>query len=497
MSSIAVDWHGRAKNLTFRHQAWINGEFVDAADGKTFPDHSPTNGQLLKDVVAGGPEDIDRAVVAARRAFDSGVWSHASAQQRKRVLLRWAELIRENAEELALLETLDVGKPISESLRVDVASAASCIQWYAEALDKTYGEIGPSGPMALSLVEREPLGVVGAVVPWNYPLIISSWKLAPALAAGNSVVLKPAEQSPLSALLLAELADAAGMPAGILNVVPGLGPDAGAPLGLHPDVSKIAFTGSNETGRLFLKYAADSNMKQVSLELGGKSPQIVFGDLYDLENTVATIAAGIFYNQGQTCNAGSLLLVDSNVADAIIDGVVKAAEALHPSDPLNEDCRLGAIVSGEQLSTIASYVSQGMEDGADILTGGNQLLQESGGTYMAPTVLNNVQPTMSVFQEEIFGPVISCLRFNTDEEALALAHSTKYGLAAGVWTSDLKRAHTISRTLRAGTVWVNTFDASDVTVPFGGFKASGSGRDKSLHAVEGYTQLKTTWFDLS
>ncbi|MCL5973875.1 aldehyde dehydrogenase [Ferrimicrobium sp.] len=497
MSNATLDWHQRAKELQLRNRLWIDGGFIDSSNGKTFSDYSPIDGRLLTEVAAGGRQDIDLAVKAARRSFEAGVWSRIPAQQRKAVLLRWADLIREHAEELALLETLDVGKPIGESLRVDVASAASCIQWYGEAIDKIYGEVGPSRTQALSLVEREPLGVIGAVVPWNYPLIISAWKLAPALAAGNSVVLKPAEQSPLSALLLGELAEIAGLPAGVLNVVPGLGPEAGAALGLHPDVVKIAFTGSNKTGRFFLKYAAESNMKQVSLELGGKSPQIVFNDLYDLDATIASISAGIYYNQGQTCNAGSLLLMQRNIADAILDGVVDAAKALHPTNPLDPDCQLGAIVSEEQLKTILSYIEQGKADGGDIVVGGQRVLEETGGTYLLPTVLDQVETSMSIYQEEIFGPVLSCVRFDTEEEALSLASATKYGLAAGIWTTDLKRAHRVSQQLRAGTVWVNTFDASDITVPFGGYKASGSGRDKSLHAFEGYTQLKTTWFDLS
>ncbi len=497
MGDIGADWHIRAKELRPDNQLWIGGEFVDAQSKRTFPDYSPIDGSHITDVAAGDVEDIDRAVGVALRTFEAGIWRMAPISHRKKVLLRWSDLIREHLDELALLETMDVGKPISESLRVDVQSAASCIQWYAEAIDKLYGEVGPSGPMALSLVEREPLGVIGAVVPWNYPLIISSWKIAPALATGNSVILKPAEQSPLSALLLARLAKEAGLPDGVLNVVPGLGPEAGAALGRHPAVAKISFTGSNDTGRLFLRYAAETNMKQVSLELGGKSPQIVFGDSYDIDATIATIAAGIFYNQGQTCNAGSLLIVERGIAETVIEGIIKIANDLRPTDPLDPACRLGAIVSPEQLTNVLRYIREGEDDGARTLAGGQQVLTETGGTYLNPTVLDNVETSMSVYQEEIFGPVISCLRFDNEEEALRLAQNTRYGLAAGLWTSDLKRAHRVAKSLQAGTVWVNTFDASDVTVPFGGFKASGNGRDKSLHAIDGYTQLKTTWFDLT
>ncbi len=491
-----VDWHKRAADVRPRHQLWIAGQRLDAADGATFEDVSPRDGRVVTEVASGDAVDIDRAVVAARAAFEAGTWRDRSPRDRKLVLLHWAELIRVHAEELALLETLDVGKPIGESLRVDVDGAASCIQWYGEAIDKRYGEVGPAGPGTLSLVERVPLGVIGAVVPWNYPLIISSWKVAPALAAGNSVVLKPAEQSPLSVLLLAELADEAGLPAGALNVVTGLGPTAGAALGLHPDVDKVAFTGSGEVGRRFLGYAAESNLKNVSLELGGKSPQVVFGDVSDVEAVAETIALGIFYNQGQTCNAGSRLLVERSIADELTEAVVGIAERFRPGDPLDVTCELGALVSSEHLERVMAYVQGGRADGARILTGGQRVLEETGGWYMAPTVLDEVDADATVAQEEIFGPVLTCFPFDTEEEALALANGTAYGLAAGVWTDDLRRAHRVARQIEAGTVWVNTFDASDVTTPFGGFKASGSGRDKSLHAIDGYTQLKTTWFDL-
>lgn len=492
----ATDWHQRASDLRPRHQLWIAGGFVDAVSGATFDDVSPGDGRVITEVAAGDEPDIDRAVRAARTVFEAGIWRDRSPRERKTVFLRWAELIRQHADELALLETLDVGKPIGESLRVDVEGAASCIQWYGEAIDKLYGEVGPAGPDTLSLIERAPLGVVGAVVPWNYPLIISSWKVAPALAVGNSVVLKPAEQSPLSALLLAELADEAGLPAGALNVVPGFGPTAGAALGRHPGVDKLAFTGSGEIGRRFLGYAAESNLKLVSLELGGKSPQVVFGDVSDVDAVAETIALGIFYNQGQTCNAGSRLVVERSVADRLTQAIVTIAERFRPSDPLDPACELGALVSSEHLTRVLEYVETGRDEGARVLTGGQRILEDTGGYYMAPTILDEVQPGATVAQEEIFGPVLTCFLFDTEEEALALANGTTYGLAAGVWTDDLRRAHRVARRIDAGTVWVNTFDASDVTTPFGGFKASGSGRDKSLHAIDGYTQLKTTWFDL-
>lgn len=492
-----VDWHARALALRPVAQAWIGGRYVDAVDGRTFDDVSPVDGRLLARVAAGGAADINRAVVAARAVFDAGTWRRQHPRHRKSVLLRWAHLVREHAEELALLETLDMGKPISESLRVDAESAATCLQWYGETVDKLYGEVAPTDTATLALVEREPLGVVGAVVPWNYPLIIAAWKIGPAIAAGNSVVLKPAEQSPLSALLLARLAAEAGLPDGVLNVVPGLGPTAGAALGRHPGVDKIAFTGSEEIGRMFLRYAAESNLKPVSLELGGKSPQVVFADTADLDAAAEAVALGIFYNQGQTCNAGSRLLAERSIAADLVAAVARHARSLAPGDPLDTSSRLGALVSREHLRRVLAYVETGQREGAHLVTGGHQVRQETGGAYMEPTVLDGAHPDMVVANEEIFGPVLVCLTFDTEEEAVRLANGTDYGLAAAVWTSDLRRAHRVARALQAGTVWVNTFDASDITTPFGGFKRSGSGRDKSLHALAGYTQLKTTWIALS
>lgn len=490
------DWHERSRDLELSTRAWIGGRFVDAASGKTFETVSPRDGTVLAEVAECDAEDVDRAVRAGRAAFEGGSWSRAAPADRKKVLLRLAELVRENLEELALVETLDVGKPISDSLAVDVPGAATYLQWYAEAIDKRYGEVAPTGPDSLALITREPMGVVGAVVPWNYPLILTAWKVAPALATGNSVVLKPAEQSPLTALLLARLAAEAGLPDGVLNVVPGFGPTAGAALGRHPDVDKISFTGSTKVGKAFLRYAGESNMKHVSLECGGKSPQVVMADAGDLDAAASSIAWGIFYNAGQTCHAGSRVVVDRRLKDELVERVVALAGEMPPGDPLDSDTKLGAVVDRTQMERVLGYVEIGQEEGAKVVSGGRRARSESGGFYVEPTVFEGVTREMRVANEEIFGPVLGVMEFADEEEAVSLANSTSYGLAASVWTRDVSTAHRISRSIRAGTVWINTFDAGDATVPFGGFKESGNARDKSLHALDQYEQLKTTWLDL-
>jgi gamma-glutamyl-gamma-aminobutyraldehyde dehydrogenase/4-guanidinobutyraldehyde dehydrogenase/NAD-dependent aldehyde dehydrogenase len=494
--AAAIDWKSQASTIRFRDRAFIGGEFVSAASGKTFDDISPIDGTVLARVASCDMEDVDRAVKSARTAFDKGVWADQAPKARKRTLVKFADLIAKNADELALLETLDMGKPIANARFGDLRAVAECVRWYGEAIDKLYDEIAPSAKSALALITREPLGVIGAVTPWNFPLLMAAWKFAPALAAGNSVVLKPAEQSPLSALRVAELAMEAGIPPGVFNVVPGFGETAGEALGRHMDVDAITFTGSTAVGKLFLKYAGESNMKAVSLECGGKTPNIVFADAPDLAAAAEGTADGIFYNSGQVCDAGSRLLVEEKIHDAFLEKVTTLAGAYQPADPLNEKTKMGAIVDETQTRRVLGYIAKGREEGAALALGGRQVRQETGGYYIEPTVFDRVDNRMTIAREEIFGPVLSAITFKTPEEALKLANDSSYGLEANLWTNDLSRAHKFARALRAGTITINTRDGGGIEVPFGGYKQSGFGRDKSLHALHKYTQLKTTYINL-
>ena len=492
----ARDWRDRADALTLRTRAFIDGRFVDAASGATFASISPIDGRRLAEVAACDAEDVDRAVAAARRAFEDRRWAGQPPAERKRVLRAFAERIRAARDELALIETLDMGKPIADSLAVDVRATANCIEWYAEAIDKVYDEIAPTPESALALVTREPLGVIGAVVPWNFPMLMAAWKLAPALAAGNSVVLKPAEQSSLSALRLAELAVEAGLPEGVLNVTPGMGPTAGRALGMHMDVDGLVFTGSTEVGRFFMEYAAKSNLKKIGLELGGKSPFVILGSCRDVDRAAAQAAHSMFFNQGEMCTAPSRLIVERSAHERAVETVSRIAADYVPGDPLDPATRMGALVDAGHADRVMGFVETARAEGATIAAGGARARTDTGGSYVEPTVFDRVRNDMTVAREEIFGPMLSVIPVADAEEAIRVANDTPYGLAASLWTDDLTTAHRLSRRLRAGLVYVNCYDADDMTVPFGGYKQSGIGRDKSLHALDKYTELKTTWMAL-
>jgi acyl-CoA reductase-like NAD-dependent aldehyde dehydrogenase len=492
-TSHTRDWHAAADALKADGRMFIDGKRVPAADGQTFACLSPIDGRTLTEVARGQAADIDTAVASARRAFDSGRWAGKPPAVRKKILQRFSEKILAAKEELALLETLDMGKPIQYSLGADVPSAARCIAWYAEAVDKVYDEIAPTGRTALALITREPMGVIGAVVPWNYPMIMAAWKLGPALAAGNSVVLKPSEKSPLTALRLAELAVEAGLPEGVFNVVPGYGHEAGEALALHMDVDAIGFTGSTRVGRKMLEYAGRSNLKRVYNELGGKSAFVVFPDFDDMARAATTVAGSMFFNQGESCNAPSRAFVHDSIADEFVRIVAAETPKYQPADPLDASTEMGALVDDAQLRTVLGYIEAGQSEGARCVAGGRQARADSGGYFVEPTVFDGVGNDMKIAREEIFGPVMSVIRFKTEEEAVRLANDSSYGLQASVWSSNINRAHRVARALRAGTVHVNQYDEDDITVPFGGFKQSGNGRDKSLHAFDKYTELKTTW----
>ncbi len=483
--------------LSLKTQAFIDGRYVDAADGQTFSTENPATGKLLAEIAACGAEDVERAVKAARRAFDQGAWSRMHPAERKKILYRFADLIDTNADELVLLDCLEAGKPVQDCSSIDIPETAGCIRWHAEAIDKLFDKISPTGPGNLSLIVREPIGIVGAVIPWNFPALMAAWKIGPALATGNSVILKPAELTSLSAIRLAELASQAGIPDGIFNVLPGLGESAGQAIGLHPDIDMVAFTGSTEVGRYFLEYSARSNLKRIILECGGKSPQIVMADAPDLDQVTENAVNAAFWNMGENCSCGSRLIVHESLKDKLVEKIIAFTQTWPVGDPLDPTVRVGSMIEKPHMEKVLGYIESGKAEGCQIVMGGHRILPETGGYFVEPTIFDGVTNDKKISREEIFGPVLSVITFKTEAEAIQLANQTNYGLASSLYTSDLNTAHRVARAIKAGTVSVNCFSEGDMTAPFGGYKESGFiGRDKSVLAHDNYTQIKTIWMQL-
>ncbi len=478
-----------------RKQLFINNEWRDAAGGETIDVVNPATEEVIASVASAGQADVDAAVAAARTALD-GPWSRLAARERGRLLWKMGEKLMERADEIARLETLHNGKPIFESRQIEIPAAAECLQYYAGWADKIHGETIPVKGSYLTYTLREPVGVVAAIVPWNFPLLLTSWKVGPALACGNTVIIKPASQTPLTALALAEIAREVGLPPGVLNVITGPGASVGRMIVEHPGIDKIAFTGDTSTGKGIMRGSADT-LKKITLELGGKSPNIVFADA-DLDAAVRGATTGIFYGKGEVCAAGSRLLVDRSIQDEFIDKVAARAKKMVPGDPLDPKTRLGAIASKKQLENDLKYIDTAKREGAQLVAGGSRADIGTGrGYFLQPTVFARVTPSMTIAREEIFGPVLAAIEFADVEEAIARANDSTYGLAAAVWTKDIRKAHYVARKLQAGTVWINTYNVYDTAAPFGGYKQSGIGREMSAHALEHYTQVKSVWVDLN
>ena len=482
--------------LQFRTQAFIDGKFCPAASGKTYASINPANGKKITAIAACDASDINRAVAVARKAFADGRWSRQSAGERKAVMLKFVELLEANAMEIALLDSIDAGKPIYDCVNIDTPDAIHCIHWHAELIDKLHERVTPSGPDIVSMIVREPIGVVGMILPWNFPAQMLAWKIGPALAAGNSLVIKPAKQTSLSALLIAELATAAGLPDGVLNVVPGAGSVLGPALCRHMDVDMVAFTGSTPVGRDLLRYSSESNLKRIILELGGKNPQVVLADA-DIDLVAPHAVNSAFWNMGENCSSGSRLIVHRSIKDALVAKIIAETKAWPIGDPLDPNTRVGPLIEPSHMRTVLNYIKIAHEEGGKLVLGGKQVLKKTGGNFVELTIFDEVTNAMTIAKEEIFGPVLAVIPVDSDEEAIAVANDTNYGLAASLYTSDLTKAHRFARAIRAGVVSVNTFSEGDLTTPFGGFKESGFfGRDKSSYAHEQYTELKTVWMQL-
>ena len=499
MSSLLSknEYENIAAKIKFPIDPFINGKFQKSKAGKFMESINPATGSILTNISACDESDVNYAVEVSRKAFNSGEWANKHPSERKAVLLKLAQLIEENKTELAVLESLESGKPISECEITDLPETIVTIQWHAEAIDKMYDQISPANVDAVGLITREPLGVVGCVLPWNFPLMMLAWKIAPALAGGNSVIVKPAEQTSMTALRVAELATEAGIPKGVLNVLPGEGPDVGEPMGRHLDIDAISFTGSTEVGRLFLEFSGQSNLKKIILECGGKNPAVVLSDANNLDGVAEHVVYAALWNMGQNCTANSRLIVHKSLKDTLLEKVIEKMADWRTGDPLDPSNQLGAIISREQYDKILGYIEIAKEQGAILVKGGNAI--ESGkGMFIEPTLFTNVTPEMIIAQEEIFGPVFAMMVVDSDEKAIQLANETSYGLQASLFTSSVTKAHKYGRALQAGTVSVNCYGEGDISTPFGGYKLSGfGGRDNSLMAHDQYTETKTLWIDIS
>ena len=484
--------------LNFPSDLFIDGHYKKSISENYFDNISPIDGKIINQISFAQQADIDKAVSSARQVFEKGHWSNMPPRQRKKILLRFAQLIERDRLELSLLDTIDMGKTINDTYNADLPTSIDNIEWYAEIIDKLFDDISPSSKKYMGLITKEPIGVVAAIVPWNYPLWMAIWKIAPALITGNSVILKPAEQSPMSAIKIGALLAEAGLPNGVFSVLPGDGPITGKQLCLHNDIDCVAFTGSGEVGKLVLQYSGQSNMKRVQLECGGKSPNIIFADCDDLDAAAEASAYAIFGNQGEVCSAGSRLIIQKEIEKDFIKRVAAISEKMQPGDPFDPESFAGAIVNNEQLEKINKYINIGKEEGARVEVGGNITMKDTGGSYFEPTIFTNVNNKMRVAQEEIFGPVLTTLTFSTFEEAILIANDSQYGLAAGVWTKDINKAIKASRKIRAGTVYINNYEEGvDSTIPLGGYKQSGIGRDSGYQALDNYLQVKSTWAKIS
>ena len=499
MSSLLTrdEYQALAQSLVLPSGAFIDGKFAAAISGDCIETLNPATGGALGRIAACEAQDVDHAVSKAREAFEDGRWSKRHPAERKKTIIQLCKLIRRHQHELAVLESLESGKPIYDIETVDIPEALHCLEWHAETADKIYDQVAPAGDDAVAMVVREPIGVVAAVLPWNFPILMMAWKIGPALAAGNSVIVKPAEETSMTALKIAELASEAGLPRGVLNVVTGSGETAGKAIGLHPDIDMVSFTGSTDVGRLFLEYAAKSNLKRVVLECGGKNPCIVLDDAEDLDVVAGHVTQAVFWNMGENCSSNSRLIVQDSIKDKLLERILHRVREWRTGDPLDPRNRLGAIVSKDQYDRILGFIEKGKAEGAEVVLGGDADKQ-GDGTFIAPTVFDGVKPDMTIAREEIFGPVLAIISVKTADEAVAVANDTHYGLAASVFTGNVRRAHRIARAVRAGTVTVNCYGEGDITTPFGGYKQSGfGGRDNSIHAHDQYTELKTIWIDLS